>query len=128
MLDVTAAVILQEDTVFIAKKGPEGRFACLWEFPGGKIEPGETAEACIKRELQEEFLITIEIVKPYCEIIHTFPEGQICVHVFLCRWEAGDVQLTEHLEYAWAPLSQLGGYQFTPADRKLAEKLIQSSQ
>ena len=124
MLEVTAAIITKGDSVFIAKKGAEGRFASYWEFPGGKIDPGETAEDCVKRELLEEFLITIEIIKPFCEIIHTFPEGQILVHAYYCRWVAGEISLSEHSEYVWAPFMQLNRYQFTPADRPLAEKLI----
>jgi 8-oxo-dGTP diphosphatase len=127
MLEVTAAIILKADSVFIAKKGAEGRFAGLWEFPGGKIDPGETAEDCVKRELLEEFLITIEIVKPFCEIIHTFPEGQLRIHALFCRWVAGDIHLTEHTEYTWAPLMQLDRYQFTPGDCLLAKKLMNAS-
>jgi 8-oxo-dGTP diphosphatase len=125
MLEATAAILLKADSVFIARKGADSRFAGLWEFPGGKIDPGETAEDCVKRELHEEFLISIEIVKPFCEIIHTFPEGQIHIHALFCCLPAGDIHLTEHAEYTWAPLTQLDCYQFTPADRLLAEKLMQ---
>lgn len=124
MLEVTAAIIIRKDTVFIAKKGPTGRFAQLWEFPGGKIDPGETAEDCVKREILEEFLITIEVDKPFCDIIHTFPEGEILIHAYRCRWTAGEICLSEHLEYVWAPLIELDRYQFTPSDRLIAERLM----
>ncbi|MCX7779544.1 MAG: 8-oxo-dGTP diphosphatase MutT [Negativicutes bacterium] len=125
MLDVTAAVIIRDDTVFIAKKGPHGRFAHLWEFPGGKIEDGEKPEECIVREIQEEFAITIAVAGFFAESIHTFPEGQIRVLAYYCRWTGGEISAAEHEDYRWVPIGELDQYCFAPADIPLAAKLMQ---
>lgn len=124
MLETTAAIILKDNFVFIAQKGPEVRFAHLWEFPGGKIDPGETPEECVKRELFEEFTMEIEVFQPFAETVHIFPEGQLRVFAFFCRWTGGNICLTEHEDYAWVPIQQLGEYQFVPADIPLANKLM----
>jgi 8-oxo-dGTP diphosphatase len=124
-LQVTAAVIIKEDAVFIAKKGPHGRFAHLWEFPGGKIEAGEAPECCVVRELMEEFHMEIKVVRFFTETTHTFPEGQIRVQAFHCSWTGGTLTPTEHEEYRWVPFQELGQYAFTPADIPIAKKLME---
>lgn len=124
MLDVTAAIILKNDTVFIAKKGPDGRFAHKWEFPGGKMEEGEKPEDCVVREILEEFGITIQVTGFFAESIHTFPEGQLRIFAYYCQWVGGEISLTEHAEYLWAPIQSLDQHDFAPADLPLAQKLM----
>lgn len=124
MLDVTAAVIIKDGKVLIAKKGPGARFANLWEFPGGKIDPGETPETCIVREIDEELGIKIKADRFFAESIHTYNEGRLRVLAYYCTWLDGQITLTEHSECRWVMPSELADYDFAPADVALAKKLI----
>ncbi len=121
---VTAAILVQNGTILIAKRGPEGRFAHRWEFPGGKIEPGESPEDCLAREMAEELGIVVEVGNFFTASLHTFPGGQILVHAFFCRWTGGSLRPTEHEEYRWVKPAELGGYDFAPADIPIAAKLM----
>ncbi len=122
---VTAAILVRDDnTIFIAKRGPEGRFAHRWEFPGGKIEPGESPEECLAREMAEEFAIEVSVGDFFAESLHTFTGGQILVHAFFCRWVGGSLRPTEHEDYRWVTAPELGGYDFAPADAPIAARLM----
>ncbi len=120
---VTAAILVRDDAIFIAKRGPGGRFAHRWEFPGGKIEPGESPEECRAREMAEEFAIEVSVGKFFAESLHTFPGGQILVLAYFCRWVDGDILPAEHEEYRWVAASELDGYDFAPADTPIAARL-----
>lgn len=124
MINVTAAIITRDDTVFIAQKGAQARFAHKWEFPGGKIEDGELPEECVVRELFEEFGIEIKVQSYFAESIHTFPEGQIRIFAYYCQWISGEIAPTEHEDYKWAPVRALHTFEFAPADIPLAKKLM----
>jgi 8-oxo-dGTP diphosphatase len=121
---VTAAILVRDDAIFIAKRGPEGRFAHRWEFPGGKIEPGESPEECLAREMAEEFAIDVSVGEFFTESLHTFTGGQILVLAYFCRWAGGDILPVEHEEYRWVAASELGGYDFAPADAPIAARLM----
>ncbi len=124
LIKVTAAIIVKDNTIFIAKRGPEGRFAHRWEFPGGKIEPGESPEECLAREIEEEFGIEVNVEDFFTESLHTFPGGQILVHAFFCRWVGGSIHPIEHEEYRWVSAAELGNFDFAPADVPIAAKLM----
>lgn len=121
---VTAAILVRDNVIFIAKRGPEGRFAHRWEFPGGKIEPGESPEDCLTREMAEEFAIEVRVGEFFTESLHTFPGGQILVLAYFCRWAGGDIRPVEHEEYRWVTASELDGFDFAPADVPIAAKLM----
>lgn len=114
---------MDSDEIFIAKRGPGSRFAHLWEFPGGKIEPGESPEACLAREMAEEFAVDVEVGQFFTESLHTFPGGSILVKAYFCRRRSGDLKLSEHEECRWVPASELVNYDFAPADRPIALRL-----
>lgn len=120
---VTSAIIINDNKILITQKGPHGRFAEKWEFPGGKIDTGETPEECIIRELLEELHMEIEVDSFFGECIHTYPEGENIVLAYFCSWHKGDITLTEHSDYRWVTVEELDQYDFTPADRLLADKL-----
>lgn len=124
LIKVTAAILVKDNTIFIAKRGPEGRFAHRWEFPGGKIEPGESPEECLAREMTEEFGIDVSVGDFFTESLHTFPGGQILVHAFYCSWVGGSIRPVEHEEYRWVAACDLGVYDFAPADVPIAAKLM----
>ncbi len=123
IVKVTAALLVHNDLIFIAKRGPSGRFAHRWEFPGGKIEPGESPEECLSREMAEEFAIEVEVGAFFTESLHTFEGGAILVLAYFCRWLGGAICPTEHEEYRWVSAAELVQYDFAPADRPIAAKL-----
>lgn len=122
-MKVTSAIIIQDNKILITQKGPQGRFADKWEFPGGKIDAGETPEECIIRELFEELQIGIQVDGFFGECIHTYPEGKNIVLAYLCSWHTGDITLTEHSNYKWVTVDELNQYDLTPADILVANKL-----
>lgn len=121
---VTAAILVRNNTFFIAKRGPEGRFAHRWEFPGGKIEPGESPEECLAREMAEEFGIAVRVGDFFTDSLHTFPGGQILVLAYFCHWDGDAIFPVEHEEYRWVAASELNGFDFAPADAPIAAKLM----
>ncbi len=122
-MKVTSAIIVKDNKILITQKGSKGRFAHKWEFPGGKVDTGETPEECILRELFEELRIRIQVESFFCECIHTYPEGQNIVLAYCCSWQSGEITLTEHSDYKWVSVEELNQYDFTPADILVANRL-----
>ncbi len=126
MKEVTAAIILKSNRVLIAKRAPGENLAGKWEFPGGKIEPGETPQECLKREIREELDVDIEVADYFGESIFTYHSGTIKLTAFWCKWISGDYTLNVHSHIAWVNRQELGLYDFAPADIPLVEKLKSS--
>ena len=126
MIDVTAAILVKDGKILIAKRKPEDKQPDKWEFPGGKIEAGETAPQCLKREMQEEFGIDVRVGKFLGESIYHYPHahGSIRLLAYLAQWQAGDLALKEHADYAWVQCDQLEGFDFTSADLPFVRKLV----
>ena len=123
MKEVTAAIILKANRVLIAQRAPGENLAGKWEFPGGKIEPGETLQECLKREIREELDVDIEVLDFFSESIYTYQNGTIKLMAFLCKWITGDFTLNAHSHIAWVNHHELDLYDFAPADIPLVEKL-----
>lgn len=116
MLDVTCAVICHKPRVLVAKKGLSMTMPGKYEFPGGKIEVGESAEVCIVREIKEELGI---VVKPYYRLsTSTYKYEQVTVRLipFLCDYVSGEMQLLEHALIEWVDPHRLGEYDWSGAD------------
>lgn len=125
MLKVTAAILTHNSKILIAQKGPNDKRANKWEFPGGKIDPGETPKEALAREMQEEFLIRVEVDELYAESLFTYPEGEILVMAYYCRWVGGDLTPTEHADYKWVKAEELPRFDFVPSDAPIAAQLSQ---
>jgi 8-oxo-dGTP diphosphatase len=124
VIEVAAAIIEDaEGRILIARKKEGKPLAGFWEFPGGKIEPGETAEACLVRELQEEMSIRID---PYAYFgTNEFDNGKVQIRLiaYRARFVGGTIALVDHDAYAWVEIEGLSSYSVAPADVKFVEML-----
>ncbi|MDI6881202.1 MAG: 8-oxo-dGTP diphosphatase MutT [Desulfitobacteriaceae bacterium] len=123
MKEVTAAIISKENRVLIAQRATGKNLAGKWEFPGGKIEQGETPQECLKREMREELDIEIEVLSFFGESIYEYASGEIRLMAFWCKWVLGDFSLHVHSRIEWVNRAQLDLYDFAPADILLVQKL-----
>ncbi len=121
---VVAALILREDTVLICQRRPDQPMALKWEFPGGKVEDGESAEQALRRELDEELGIAAEIGVRVAHTLHTYRSGSaIDLQFFAVRAFAGEMTNRIFNDLRWCPLRDLPGYDFLAADRILIQEL-----
>ncbi len=125
LLIVAAALVDGDGRVLIGKR-PEGKqLAGLWEFPGGKVEAGETPEAALIRELEEELGIAVkaDCLSPFVFASHELPYGHLLMPLYLCRRWEGFVQRREHADLAWVKPTALFDYPMPPADAPLCAYL-----
>ena len=123
VIEVAAGLVHREGRYLIARRGPGVHLAGFWEFPGGKREPDETLEACLRRELFEELGIQIDMPIPFQVIRHEYQEKIVELHFFLCRIEAGQATAIDCAEIRWVWPHELGDFEFPPADRPIIEAL-----
>jgi 8-oxo-dGTP diphosphatase len=125
LLVVAAALVDTDGRVLLAKRPPGKPLAGLWEFPGGKIEPGETPEAALVRELKEELDIDVaaKCLAPLTFASHTYPEYHLLMPLFVCRnWER-DIVPQQGQQFAWVRAQKLSDYAMPPADDPLKAAL-----
>jgi A/G-specific adenine glycosylase len=122
--NVTAAVIWRDDGRFLIGQRPlDGLLGGLWEFPGGKQEPGETLVAALAREIQEELAITIEVGHPLTTVKHAYTHFRITLHAFHAQFTGGRPQNLGVVDHAWVTLNDLDHYAFAVTDRKIIAAL-----
>lgn len=126
IIDVAAAVIIRGGKVLIAQRS-SGPRAGLWEFPGGKQEPGETLEACLAREIDEELGMKIEVKRHFATVEHAYPDLGIRLHLFFCESSSEMRAGEDHHDVRWIRTDELPRFSFPEADRLAAEKLVPSS-
>ncbi len=120
---VTAAILEKEGKILIARRKKGLHLAGKWEFPGGKIEDGETPEECLKRELREEFEIDTEIGEYICESVHDYGKHHIKLLVYRANHVSGEFHLNSHEEMQWVSLSEMKRFEFAEADKPIAKHL-----
>jgi len=123
MKRVTAAILIKDEQILIAKRKKGDRLAEKWEFPGGKIETNETPEECLKREMVEEFGIEVSVGEYFGESIYHYGHGSIKLIAYRTYWEEGDIIAKDHEEFKWVSSNQLDLFDFAPADLPFVEKL-----
>ncbi|MFC7339108.1 (deoxy)nucleoside triphosphate pyrophosphohydrolase [Haloferula chungangensis] len=125
MIDVVAGLILGPHGKLLACRRPEGKhLGGKWEFPGGKVEAGESAEAALIRELQEELEITVAIDKALGRVVHDYGRGPIQLIPFTCTIEKGEPQAHEHSELRWCLPSQLSALDWAAADLPILREFL----
>lgn len=120
MKDVTAAIMFKDGHVLIARRAPGEKHEGGWEFPGGKVEAGETPEECLKRELYEEFGIDTEVKEFIISSLYEYAQGAIRLLAYQVDIRKGDFQLRVHDRYAWVRVDELLNYELLPADVPIA--------
>jgi 8-oxo-dGTP diphosphatase len=123
MIDVTAAILIENGRVLIARRRPGASQAGMWEFPGGKIRPNESPAQCLKREIQEELGIEIAVGEFFGESVYAYEDKTIRLLAYRVRAEGGEMSRNDHAELAWVAIADLGRYRFCPADVPFTEKL-----
>jgi 8-oxo-dGTP diphosphatase len=115
-LHVTCAVIRRDSRILAARRSASMAMPLKWEFPGGKIHPGETPEACLRRELQEELGVTATIGRPLPPTTHDYPAFTITLYPFECTIDSGNPIAHEHDQLAWLPPEALPNLDWAEAD------------
>lgn len=123
-INVVGAIIIKEDKILCAQRGESKALARLWEFPGGKVEPGETPREALKRELAEELLVEVSVEGSLFEqTSYEYDFGVVHLTTFICTLVAGMPKLTEHIAIKWLDPSELSSLAWAPADIPAVEKL-----
>lgn len=121
---VTAAILEKDGNILIAKRRKGRTLGGKWEFPGGKIEPGETPQGCLKRELKEEFGIETEVGDFFCSSLFQYSFIWIELLVYKVKYISGDFKVNEHDDAKWVNLDELNGYDFMDADKPVVRRLL----
>ena len=121
--DIAAGVIWRGKEMLIAQRPPDGLLGGLWEFPGGKREPGESLEECLRREVQEELAIAVRVGALLTSVEHAYTHFRITLHAFHCQYLSGEPQCMACTGWRWVTVAELDDYAFPAANRKIIERL-----
>jgi A/G-specific adenine glycosylase len=121
---VTAAVIRRNGKILLAKRPSKGLLGGMWEFPGGKVENGESLEACLVREIREELGVEIHVGEAFGIYRHAYTHFRITLHAFLCELIRGEPKPVEAAALAWVFPSELGNYPMGKVDRQIARQVL----
>ena len=123
MTEVVAALIRDTDRVLICQRPAHKARGMLWEFVGGKVEPGESREEALIRECREELGVTVAVGPLYARLTHTYPDLTVELLLYQAAIAAGTPQLLEHAALHWVAVDELEQYAFCPADAPILERL-----
>lgn len=121
-IEVVAAIIRNKDKIFATQRG-YGEFKDGWEFPGGKIEPGESPKLALMREIKEELDTEIEVGKLLEIVEYDYPQFHLTMHCFWCKVKSGELILKEHEAARWLTKETLDSVEWLPADKGLIDKI-----
>ena len=124
-INVVGAILVENGKILCAQRGEGKSLAYLWEFPGGKIEAGETPQEALVRELKEELLIEVDVqAEQFEETSYQYDFGLVNLTTFICLLKNGTPQLTEHIAVQWLNPKELNKLEWAPADIPAVEKLM----
>lgn len=123
-INVAAAIIRDGDKILSCQRG-YGEFKDGWEFPGGKLEPGETGEQAIVREIKEELEVTIGNLEYLCTIEHDYETFHLSMQCYLAKIESGKFKEHAHEDMCWLSIPEIWNVDWLPADVKVVEELLQ---
>lgn len=126
VVEVAAGLIFHCGKLLITQRHAKAHLGGLWEFPGGKREPGETYEECLAREIREELGVEIAVGKRFAEITHAYPEKSVHLRFYLAQLRAGEPQALDCAAVKWVTKPELDDYEFPAADMQLLAKLRRS--
>ena len=126
-IDVVAAIVRKNGYILITQRPDDVHMARLWEFPGGKVEPGESLEVALVREIREELGIKIRVESEFFSVEHDYPEKSVRLHFFNCSILAGNAQPLQVADLRWVKPEELNNYAFPPADVEVIERLYDES-
>ena len=123
MVEVVAALIWDKDKFLICQRPAHKARALLWEFVGGKVEPGETKEQALIRECQEELAITLSVGDTFMDVVHEYPDITVHLTLFNATISKGIPQKLEHNDINWIAVDEIDRYSFCPADEEILEAI-----
>ena len=123
MTDVVAALVWDNEKFMICQRPANKARPLLWEFVGGKVEPGETKEQALIRECQEELAITLSVGEVFMEVVHEYPDITIRLTLFNATIAEGIPQKLEHNDIQWITPAEIPNYDFCPADKDILSKI-----
>ena len=123
MTEVVAALIWDKDKFMICQRPANKARGLLWEFVGGKVEPGEKKEQALIRECQEELAVTLSVGDVFMDVVHEYPDLMVHLTLFNATIAEGEPQKLEHNDIQWISPSESPNYEFCPADEEILKKL-----
>lgn len=128
MIEVVAALVAKQENgikrFMICRRPAHKARGLLWEFVGGKVEPGESREAALVRECREELDIDVKVGNKFFEVRHVYPDIVINLTLFCCEIVSGTPKLIEHTDLRWITPEEIVNYEFCPADQSVLEKIV----
>ena len=124
---MVAALIEQDGRFLICQRPAHKARGLLWEFVGGKVEPGETKPQALIRECREELDVTVRVGEVYFEVIHTYPDLTVHLTLFRASIAEGTPKMLEHQDIRWITAAEIPQYDFCPADQVILEKLMEDA-
>lgn len=125
MTEVAAALIWNNDKFMICRRPTHKSNALLWEFVGGKLEPGETKQEALIRECKEELNITVDVGEEFFDVVHQYPDILVHLTLFNATIAEGTPELLEHCDLKWITPKEIPDYTFCPADKDILEKITE---
>ena len=127
MTDVVAALIWDNDRFLACQRPATKARALLWEFVGGKVEPGESREEALVRECREELSITVKPLDIFMEVTHKYPDLEVHLVLYNAVITEGTIQLLEHNDARWITPEEIPQYSFCPADKEILERIMEAA-